>query len=84
VVQRQLQRLLDFSRLGRGAKHSIIRASELSAAGLVAGPMTSLAFDVVAVGQTYQGFNVQLGHTTATVMTTTFLATPMTQVYRGH
>ncbi|MFN8274462.1 MAG: GEVED domain-containing protein [Flavobacteriaceae bacterium] len=67
-----------------GAKTQyIIKASELTAAGLAAGAMTSLAFEVVAVGQTYQGFTVQIGHTTATAMTTTFLSSSMTQVYKG-
>ncbi len=67
-----------------GAKTQyIIRASELTAAGISAGAITSLGFDVTAVGQTYQGFRVQLGHTTATAMTTTFLTDPLTQVYLG-
>ncbi len=67
-----------------GAKTQyIVRASELTAAGLGAGPITSLGFEVTAVGQTYQGFRVQLGHTTATAMTTTFLTDALTQVYLG-
>jgi hypothetical protein len=68
-----------------GAKTQyIIRASELTAAGLTAGAITSLSFETGgAAGQTYQGFRVQLGNTAATVMTTTFLSTPMIQVYLG-
>lgn len=45
----------------------IIRAAELSALGLTAGPITSLGFEPTTSGQTYQGFNVLLDHTTATV-----------------
>jgi hypothetical protein len=51
-----------------GAKTQyIIRASELTALGLTAGPITSLGFEPTTSGQTYQGFNVLLDHTTATV-----------------
>lgn len=51
-----------------GAKTQyIIRATELIALGLTAGPITSLGFEPTTSGQTYQGFNVLLNHTTATV-----------------
>jgi gliding motility-associated-like protein len=51
-----------------GAKTQyIIRASELIAAGLSAGPITSLGFEPTDSGQTYQGFNLSLGHTTEAV-----------------
>ncbi|MFN3942888.1 MAG: T9SS type A sorting domain-containing protein [Flavobacterium sp.] len=51
-----------------GAKTQyIIRASELSAIGLTAGSITSLGFEPTTSGQTYQGFNVLLDHTTASV-----------------
>lgn len=51
-----------------GAKTQyIIRATELTALGLTAGPITSLGFEPTTSGQTYQGFNVLLDHTTATV-----------------
>ncbi len=67
-----------------GAKTQyIIRASELSALGFVAGPITSLGYEVTVVGQTYQGFAVSLGHTTQTTATTTFISSGLTQVYRG-
>jgi hypothetical protein len=67
-----------------GAKTEyIVKASELQAIGLKAGLITSLGFDVTLVGQTYQGFKVQIGHTTADVATTTFSNVPMTQVYQG-
>jgi hypothetical protein len=67
-----------------GAKTQyIVLASELTAAGLAAGPITSLGFDVTVVGQTYQGFTVQLAHTTQIAMTTTFIGSGFTQVYKG-
>jgi trimeric autotransporter adhesin len=67
-----------------GAKTQyIIRASELTAAGLGAGDITSLSFETTNSGQTYQGFTVQMGHTAQTDMTTTFIASGLTQVYKG-
>ena len=42
----------------------IIKATELIAAGLSAGPISSLGFEPTNSGQTYQGFNVRIGHTT--------------------
>lgn len=59
-----------------GAKTQyIIRASELIQAGLTAGPITSLGFEPTNSGQTYQGFFVQIGHTTESVApSTTFIA----------
>ena len=51
-----------------GAKTQyIIKASELIQAGLSAGPITSLGFEPTNSGQTYQGFNLSLGHTTEAV-----------------
>lgn len=61
----------------------IIRASELAQAGLFAGPINSLGFEPTTSGQTYQGFFVRLGQTTADVSTTTFVNTGLTQVYEG-
>ncbi len=68
-----------------GAKTQyIIRASELTAAGMSAGTITSLAFEPTTSGQTYQGFYVHLGATSQTEMTTTFIpTTSLTQVYTG-
>ena len=59
-----------------GAKTQyIIRASELIQAGLTAGSITSLGFEPTNSGQTYQGFFVQIGHTTESVApSTTFIA----------
>lgn len=63
----------------------IIRASELNAAGFSGiSNLTSLGFEPTASGQAYQGFTVQIGHTTAaTAPTVTFINTGLTQVYLG-
>lgn len=69
-----------------GAKTQyIIRASELIQAGLTAGPITSLGFEPTNSGQTYQGFFVQIGHTTESVApSTTFIANAgLNFVYAG-
>lgn len=67
-----------------GAKTQyVILASELTAAGLTAGSLNSLTFEATSSGQAYQGFAVQLGHTTQTAMTTTFITSGLTQVYKG-
>ena len=69
-----------------GAKTQyIINASELVLAGLSAGPITSLGFEPTNSGQTYQGFYVNVGHTTSlTAPTSTFIAnTGLTFVYAG-
>lgn len=67
-----------------GAKTQyIIRASELQALGIVAGNITSLAFEPTNAGQTYQGFGLSIGHTTLTSMTSTLVGTGLTQVYAG-
>ncbi|MCG2611374.1 T9SS type A sorting domain-containing protein [Flavobacterium sp. SM15] len=68
-----------------GAKTQyIIKASELIAAGFSAGNLTSLGFEPTNSGQTYQGFNVSIGHTAnVTAPTTTFISTGLTQVYAG-
>ncbi|MBS1744341.1 MAG: fibronectin type III domain-containing protein, partial [Bacteroidetes bacterium] len=62
----------------------IIRASELTAAGLGAGNFTSLAFDVTKAGITYTGFTVSIANTASTVMTSTFLSPTFTQVYSNN
>jgi hypothetical protein len=62
----------------------IIRASELTALGYVAGNMTDLAMNIsTAVATPYQGFTIQMGNTTATDFpsSASFLTTPMTMVY---
>ena len=67
-----------------GAKTQyIIKASELTAQGLSAGNITAIGFEPTTAGQTYTGFFVNIGHTTQSVMTTTFINTGLTEVYAG-
>lgn len=61
----------------------IIKASELLAAGIGAGNITSLGFEPTDSGQTYQGFSVSIAPVTTDVMTTTFISAGLTQVYAG-
>ena len=46
----------------------IIRASELTAAGIVAGNITGLSYFINTVGGTYNGFTIQMGNTALNVM----------------
>ena len=57
-----------------GAKHQIlIRASEMTAAGMVAGNITKLAFDVnIPGGASLTGFNIRMKTTAATTTSTNF------------
>jgi len=69
-----------------GAKTQyIIKATELAAAGLSAGSITSLGFEPTNSGQTYQGFNVSLGLTTSeTAPSSTFIPNSgLSLVYTG-
>ena len=68
-----------------GAKTQyIIKASELIQAGLSPGAITSLGFEPTDSGQTYQGFNVRMGHTSADVAGANFIAnTGLSLVYAG-
>lgn len=50
---------------------NLITVAELTAAGLNPGYIYSVAFDVVAGGGLFQGFNMSIGTTTAAVLTTT-------------
>ncbi len=67
-----------------GNRHQIlVTASELQTLGMVAGNISSIAFDVVsntnALG--YNNFTILMGHTNATALTSTFETTPTTQVF---
>jgi hypothetical protein len=65
-----------------GARHQfLITAAELTALGMTAGPITSLAFDVTAPNGTapLTGFTISLGTTAITSITT--FQTGLTQVY---
>jgi hypothetical protein len=65
-----------------GSKKSqyLVKASELTAAGLTAGNLSSLAFEVTAPGTSYASFNISIGNTSLSAMTTT-LQTGLTSVY---
>ena len=70
---------------GNSRQQWLITAAELQAAGLSAGPLTSLSIDVIATGTpaTMNNFTIRLGQTTATALTTTFV-NGLTQVYTGN
>jgi hypothetical protein len=60
----------------------ILRASELTALGMVAGEISSLAFDVVTPGGIpLQGFTIKMGHTTQNDALQNFINYGMTTVY---
>lgn len=69
-----------------GAKHQmLIRSSELAAAGLYIGTaITSVSFTVASVGSTFTGslynFQIDMGHTTQTVLNSTLFITGLTNV----
>jgi hypothetical protein len=65
-----------------GGKKSqyLVRASELTAIGLTAGPINSLGFNVVTAGVSYNTFSISMKNTAATVMTNT-METGLTTVY---
>lgn len=59
----------------------IIRASELTAAGLTAGYISSVALNIGTVGTTYAGYTVHMGTTANADLSAGLVATPLTQVY---
>jgi hypothetical protein len=61
----------------------VVRASELTAAGLAAGNITALSFDVTSAGTTYNGFTMSIAPTASTVATGTFLTGTFTDVFIG-
>ncbi|TBX65986.1 hypothetical protein EZL74_11475 [Flavobacterium silvisoli] len=64
-------------------RHQLLyTASELSAAGLSAGPLTSVSFNVTTLGSTgYTNYKISLANVSATALTTTFDTSALTQVY---
>ena len=65
----------------------LVRASDLLVAGITAGPITSLAFDVASNASTVNenGFTIRMAHTAQTTMTSTFVSTGLQEVYTtGH
>lgn len=65
-----------------GARHQfLVTAADLTAAGLVAGPIDALTFQVLTLTATaLDNFTISMGHTTVGSLTA-FLTTPMTTVY---
>lgn len=69
-----------------GTKHQmLIRASELTAAGVTAGDITAVTFYVASIGSTFSGslsnFTIYMGSTASTALTSTFLPVDPTPVY---
>jgi hypothetical protein len=64
-------------------RHQLLyTASELQASGLVAGQMTSIAFNVTSLGSTaYTDYKVSLANVNNASLTTTFNTSSLTQVY---
>nr|WP_294860161.1 T9SS type A sorting domain-containing protein [uncultured Fluviicola sp.] len=60
----------------------VIRASELTAAGLTAGNITSVALNIGTVGTTYAGFTIHMGTTASADLSAGLIPTSsLTQVY---
>ena len=74
-----------FYHLYGGVKEQyIIRASELTAAGIIAGNINSLGINVTTAGVTYNGFTLHIAHTANTVASTTLVpAASLTEVYNN-
>jgi len=74
-----------FYRTWEGAKHQyLISASELTAMGYSAGNLNSLSVNnttTIPVNNNFDNLSINIGHTSATALTTTFLPTPGTTVY---
>ena len=62
----------------------LIKASELTVAGLSAGNITAMSLYVTSAGTTYNGFALNIGSTAATALTTTFATPSFTNVYNGN
>jgi len=59
----------------------LVLASELSAQGLSTGPITSLGFTTTSAAGTVVNFVINVGHTSATSISTSYLSIPMTNVF---
>jgi hypothetical protein len=71
-----------YSNWANNKNQTLYLASELQAAGFKAGNITALSLNVISGTTALSGFNINMGHTTASVMTTTAFLTPtMTNVY---
>jgi trimeric autotransporter adhesin len=71
----------------RARNQFLITASELTTASLVGNrQLTALAFNILTKNSTqaFTGYTISLGHTTATNLSTGFIAPTFTQVYNGN
>lgn len=61
----------------------LFTAAELNAAGITAGNLMSMAFNITTIGSNANNndYTIKIGSTTETAMTTQFLNTPMTDVF---
>ncbi|MEO8148490.1 MAG: T9SS type A sorting domain-containing protein [Bacteroidia bacterium] len=59
----------------------LVLASELTAAGLTGGNITSLGFTTTTAAGTVINFSIEMGHTGLSVLTTSYVTTPMTTVF---
>ena len=65
-----------------GRTQTLFTAAELTAAGVTAGNLSSIGFDVISNStQLMNGFTIKMGLTTATTLTGTYATTPTTTVY---
>lgn len=66
-------------------RHQLVfTAAELNAAGLQAGNITSIAFNVTTVGSgSANGYTIKMGNTSASTSTATFLTDPTSTVYNA-
>ncbi|OYQ47197.1 beta strand repeat-containing protein, partial [Flavobacterium aurantiibacter] len=73
-----------FSGLWGGQKTQyIIRASELTSAGLSRGNITSLSFETTLAFSGYEGFNVSMGNTSNSVAAFPMVSSNLTSVFSG-
>jgi len=69
---------------GPVSKHQILyRASELTALGLTAGDIESIAFQIYASINALSAFDIKMANVVSTSLTTTYLTNTMTNVYSG-
>ena len=65
-----------------GRTQTLFTAAELTAAGVTAGNLSSIGFDVISNStQLMNGFTIKMGLTTATTLTGTYATSPTTIVY---
>jgi len=76
--------LSPFSNLWEGSRSQyLVTAAEMQALGFVAGPITSIAFNITSTSDDYaqNGFSIKMGHTSATNLSGGFNAASLTTTY---